>query len=91
MRISQQNAAKIAILAQFAALLRCLTEYFRLKWLLGAGLTLARVEPFVLGALVAAVGALIGVVLFFWGRHASTVALGAVTVAILLALRFALL
>lgn len=42
----------------FAALIRCRAEYFRLKWLLGPALTLARIEPFISGGLVAAIGAL---------------------------------
>lgn len=65
MRINARTAAKIAILLQFAALIRCLAEYFRLKWALGAAVTLARVQPFVVGALVAAIGAVIAVGFYF--------------------------
>ena len=91
MRISSRAGAKIAILLQFAALIRCLAEYFRLKWILGSALTLARIEPFVVGALVAATGALITVLFYFTEKYLPAAVTGATTIAVLLALRFTLL
>lgn len=90
MRISSHATAKVAILLQFAALIRCLAEYFHLKWLLGSALTAARIDPFIVGALVAAVGALIAVVLYFLEKYAFTAITGTITIAVLLVLRFAL-
>ena len=91
MRLSPRIVARIGICVQFAALIRCLSEYFRLRWVLGPSLTLGRVEPFVLGALVASVGALIAVLFYFWEKYLLVVATSAVTVAVLLVLRFTLL
>lgn len=48
------------------------------------------VEPFVLGALVAAVGTLIAVLFYFWEKYLAAVAASAVTVAVRLVLRFML-
>lgn len=90
MRISAHTTAKVVILVQFAALIRCLAEYFRLKWVLGSALTPARIEPFIVGALIAAVGALIAVVLYFLEKYSFTAITGTITIAVLLVLRFAL-
>ena len=90
MRVSSRAAAKGAILLQFAALIRCLAEYFRLKWALGSDFTLHRYEPFVIGGLVAAIGALIAVLLYFAEKYGLAAVTAAVTIASLLALRFVL-
>jgi hypothetical protein len=90
MRIASRTTARIAILLQFAALIRCLAEYFRLKWALGSAFTLRRYEPFVIGGLVAAVGALIAVLFYFADKYALTAVTAAITIASLLALRFVL-
>ena len=91
MRISSHAAAKIAILLQFAALIRCLAEYFRLKWVLGSAFTLARIEPFVVGGLVAAIGGLIAVLLYFVQKYVVTTVTGGITIVILLVLRLVLM
>jgi hypothetical protein len=90
MRFASRTTAKIAILLQFAALIRCLAEYFRLKQTLGTAFTLVRYEPFVIGALVAAVGALIAVLFYFAEKYALTAVIAAITIASLLTLRFVL-
>ena len=90
MRLSSRASAKAAILLQFAALIRCLAEYFRLKWTLGSAFTLGRYQPFVIGGLVAAVGALIAVLFYFAEKYGLTAVTAAVTIAALLTLRFVL-
>jgi len=86
-----RRGAQLGIIAQFAALIRCLGEYFRLKYYAADGFSLARVEPFVLGALVCAGFALVGVLFYFGERYKATVAIAALNVGILLILRFTLL
>lgn len=54
-------------------------------------MTLARIEPFIVGALVAAVGAWIAVVLYFMEKYALATVTSAITIAALLALKFVLL
>jgi hypothetical protein len=90
MRISSRASANVAILFQFAALIRCLAEYFRLKNTLGPTFTLARYQPFVVGALVAALGALIAVLFYFAEKYALSTVTAAITIASLLALKFVL-
>ena len=90
MRISSQSVAKVSILLQFAALIRCLAEYFRLKHSLGPAFTLARYQPFITGGLVAASGALIAVLFYFAEKYALATVTAAITIATLLALKFVL-
>lgn len=90
MRISSRVSAKVAILLQFAALIRCLAEYFRLKQMQGSEFTLVRYQPFVTGGLVAASGALIAVLFYFAEKYALATVTAAITIAALLALKFVL-
>jgi hypothetical protein len=91
MRVSPRTAAIIGICVQFAALIRCLAEFFRLKHSLGAAFTLAGVEPFILGALVASVFTLAAVVAYFAEKFRLSTVIATVNVAVLLVLRFLLL
>ena len=86
-----RRVAQIAVAAQFAALIRCLAEYFRLEYFAPQRFSLARVEPFLLGAVVSAVFAFVGVLCYFGENYKSTVAIAAFNVGILLILRFTLL
>ena len=90
MRVSSRASAKAAILLQFAALIRCLAEYFRLKWALGSAFTLHRYEPFVIGGLVAAIGALIAVLFYFAEKYGPAAVTATISIPLLLALRFVL-
>ena len=82
--------AKIGITIQFLALVRCLGEVYRLRWLRGQALALADVQPFIAGALVAAVLCWAAVTLFFFARYRASVALAVLTVAALVALKIVL-
>jgi len=79
---SAETIAKIGIIVQFMAFVRCLFEYFRLKSIHGAALTAAAVEPFIAGSLIAAIGAWIAVVCFFlrWYKTAIVVSSGTVVI-----------
>lgn len=91
MRISSRVSAKVGILLQFAALIRCLAEYFRLKQTLESEFTLVRYQPFVAGGLVAALGALIAVLFYFAEKYKLATVTAAITIAALLAVKFVLL
>ena len=88
MRLTREQWAKIGITVQFLALVRTLGEYFRLKYTHGAQLSLARVEPFVTGALLSALLCWLAVVLFFFRRYRSAFVVSAATVLVLLIYRF---
>jgi hypothetical protein len=91
MRGGLRRGAQIAVAAQFAALIRCLAEYFRLEYFAPQSFSTARIEPFLIGALVSAVFALVGVLFYFGENYKTSVAIAALNVGILLILRFALL
>ena len=88
MRIAPKTAALIGIGAQYAALVRCLGEFYRLKYTLGPALTIARVEPFVLGSLITAIFLLGAVLAYFWSRYDLAACLAVVNVLTLFLLRF---
>jgi hypothetical protein len=79
--------AKVGITIQFLALVRCLGEVYRLRWLRGDALVLAEVQPFIAGALVAAALCWAAVTLFFFAHYRATIAVAALTVAALVALK----
>ena len=84
---SAEQIAKIGITIQFLALVRCLSEYFRLKWVRVDAVISGAVEPFVVGGLIAAVGAWIAVTCFFLRRYKAASVVAAVTVSSLIAYR----
>ena len=86
-----RRAAQVAVAVQFAALLRCLGEYFRLEYFAPRSFSIAHVEPFLVGASVCAVFAFAGVLFYFGERYKATVAIAGLNVGILVILRFALL
>jgi len=86
-----RRVAQIAVAAQFAALIRYLGVYFRLEYLVPREFSPARVEPFLVGALVSAVGGFWGVLFYFGENYRTTVAIALLNVGVLLILRFALL
>ena len=79
-RFNAERAAKIGITVQFLALVRLLGEYFRLKFLHGAALFVAEVEPFVTGAAITAVLCWLAVVLFFAQRYVGALVVSVATV-----------
>ena len=83
--------AKVGITIQFLAMVRCLGEVYRLRWLRGGALRFEDVQPFIAGALVAAVLCWAAVTLFFFARHRASIAVAALTVAALVALKIVLL
>ena len=91
MRGGIRRVAQIAVAAQIAALFRCLGEYFRLKHFVPQQFSPAHVEPFLIGALVSAVFAFVGVLFYFGQSYRTTVGIAASNVVILVILRFTLL
>ncbi|HEY0705024.1 MAG TPA: hypothetical protein VGD60_19830 [Candidatus Acidoferrales bacterium] len=91
MRVTPKIAARIGISAQFAALIRCLGEFYRLKYTLGAAITIARVDPFILGGLVTAIFLLGAILSYFWDKYRLAVLFALVNVLTLFVLRFLML
>lgn len=86
-----RRRAQIAIVIQFAALIRCLGEYFRLKYFVTEKFSFVHVEPFVIGAVVTAILALAAVLFYFAEKYPLTTVVASLNVIILFVLRFTLL
>jgi hypothetical protein len=86
-----RRMAQIGIMIQFAALIRCVGEYFRLKHFAVEKFSIVNVEPFVIGALVTAILTLVGILFYFAEKYGLTAITAAVNVVILFVLRFTLI
>jgi hypothetical protein len=86
-----RKTAQIGIAIQFAALLRCLGEYYRLKFFVVEKFSMGHIEPFVIGALVTAILALVGILFYFAEKFRLTAITAASNIVILFVLRFMLL
>ncbi|MFL6195363.1 MAG: hypothetical protein ACJ75H_14395 [Thermoanaerobaculia bacterium] len=83
--------AKIGITAQFAAVVRTLAEYFRLRHVAGAFTTFSDADPWILGCLIAAVLCWLAVTAYFFERYRTAIAIAAGTIAILIAYKLMVL
>ncbi len=77
---SVRRSAVVSITAQFFALVRILSEVFRLKYFDGAHYTLAGLEPFIGSALFTAVFVALAVATFALGRVRVALTLGVVNI-----------
>ena len=86
--LDQTTGARVATAAIFLALIRCLAEVFRLQHSAPEPLSVSQVQPFLIGALVAAV-ALFGMnLLTIYGRHRAVIGLAGLTIGALLLVKF---
>jgi hypothetical protein len=83
--------ARAGIVVQFLALIRCLGEYYRLKYLAGGAFEPLGAEPFIFGALVAAIFCLTSVLLYFAGRLRWVLAATGSMVVTLMVVKFTLI
>jgi len=81
--LTARHLAQLGILAQMLAGFRTVGEYFRLQW--EGGAIPAIVGPLLLGAMLAIAGALVSVVLHFFGRDRPAISTTIVTIAGLIA------
>ena len=61
--------SKIATVIIFLALIRSISEPFRLQYYSKTILTYDEIKPFLIGSLIAATGLLAMTILFYFGRH----------------------
>lgn len=81
--LTTRHLAQLGVLAQMLAGLRTVGEYFRLQW--EGGATAAIVGTLLLGAMLAIAGALVSVVLYFFGRDRLAIAMTGLTIGGLIA------
>ena len=79
--------SKIATIVIFLALIRCISEPFRLQYYSTTTLTFSAIKPFLIGSLVAALALLVMTILFYFGRHRIIIATCVFTIAILLVVK----
>jgi hypothetical protein len=65
----EKRIAHISIAAIFLGLIRCISEFYRLEYLLNDKLTIAILKPFITGALIAAISAFVMVLLYFFSKY----------------------
>jgi hypothetical protein len=76
--------SKVAIISIFLALIRCISEPFRLQHYTISALTFEEVKPFLLGALVATIALLVMTILFYYSKYKLVTVICLLTVIILL-------
>ena len=76
--------AKIAIIIIFLALIRTISEPFRLQYYSKSILTYDEIKPFLIGSLVAAIGLFAMTILFYFGKHKIIIAACILIIIILL-------
>ncbi len=84
-----QRWAKIGITGQFAALVRILAEYFRLRYVQGSSFALADIDLWISAALIAAFSCWLAVTAYFFGWYRAAIVVSIATVVVLLVYKFA--
>ncbi len=79
--------AKIATITIFLALIRSISEPFRLQYFSKTLLTYDEIKPFLIGSLAAAIGLLAMTILFYFGKHKLIIATCILTIVILLIIK----
>jgi hypothetical protein len=74
------RVAQLSICVLFLVLVRTLAEFFRLKYVLGGGLHIATIAPYVGSALFTALATWVAVLFYFAGRNRTAVGVAAVTI-----------
>ncbi|MCB0759397.1 MAG: hypothetical protein KDC01_13120 [Flavobacteriales bacterium] len=80
--------AHVGLAVQFLALIRCLSEYFRLKYVQGPAFDRVGAELFVQGALVAAICCALGVLAYALNKFRLVTVFAIATVIVLLVVKF---
>lgn len=76
--------SRIAIVVIYLALIRCISEVFRLNYLQKDSLTIAQIMPFLIGALIASIACLLMTLLSFYAKHKTIIAIAFLTIIALL-------
>jgi hypothetical protein len=79
--------AKFSTVIIFLALIRCVSEPFRLQYYSTTEFTFGEIKPFLIGSLVAALGLFAMTVLFYFGRYKLIIVFCVLTIVILLIIK----
>src|SRR6266536_1985804 len=84
----RKKISKIATVIIFLALIRCISEPFRLQHYATETLTFGDIKHFLIGSLVTALALFAMTILFYFGRHRMIIAICMLTTAILLIVKW---
>ncbi len=84
---NEKKLANISIAIIFLALIRCISEFYRLEYIMQDQLSIADVKPFILGALVTAISAFVMVILNFYSKHKIIMIVAVITIILLLLIK----
>jgi len=79
-----RKISKIATVIIFLALIRCISEPFRLKYYSENSLTFGDIKPFLIGSLVSALGLFAMTILFYFGKQRIVIVTCILTIVVLL-------
>jgi hypothetical protein len=71
----EKAISKASVIIIFLALIRTISEPFRLQYYSSSELSLEEIKPFLIGALMCSVGLLIMTILLFYSKHKIIIAL----------------
>jgi hypothetical protein len=85
---NERNISRAATIIVFLALIRVLSEVFRLQYYSSASLTFEKIKPFLLGALICSISCLLMLILSFWSKYKFIIAVSILTIVSLLVLKY---
>lgn len=80
----KSKVSKFATIIVFLALIRSISEPIRLQYYSRSTLTYDEIKPFLIGSLIAAIGLLVMIILFYFGKHKIIIAISILTIILLL-------
>jgi hypothetical protein len=80
---NQVKISKIATIIIFLALIRCISEPFRLEYYATTNLTFAEAKLFLVGALIAGIALLAMTILVYYAKYKATIATSILTIILL--------
>jgi len=85
---NEQTISRVSMLAVFLGLVRSLSEPFRLQYYSSIPLSFEQVKPYLLGALVAAIGLLLMTIFSFYNRYRIMMAIAVLTILSMILVKF---
>lgn len=80
--------ARFALIIIFLALIRTLSEPFRLQYYSASGLSFEQLKPYLIGGLISAVGLLAMTILSFYAKYKWIMAAAVIVIILLLYVKF---
>ena len=85
---NEMKIAKAAIIIIFLALIRCISEGFRLQHYSEIELTFSQLKPFLIASLITAIALLIMVISLFYQKNKLIIGLAIITISLLIIVKW---